>query len=131
MATDLTFLPLSEDQALVLEVLHDRATLDWASKQLTGRLRNLGLIERRAGSETEWALTELGRAVVEASMAHQLRLGRKPLGGGAIFGSGMRYGVSARCSCLDWAASSNEARNAGGEREMRRQHAAHLRAVLA
>jgi hypothetical protein len=130
MTTDLSFLPLGETQELVLEVLRDQSTVDWASKPVTGRLRNLGLIERPAGSETEWALTELGRTVIEALTSHRLRLGRKPLGRGALSGSGMRYGVRARCMCGEWETTTNEGAREGGAKLMRDAHARHLRAVL-
>lgn len=111
MNTTTDFPQLTENQTLVLTALHrgDKVS-DWASIQLVGRLRSLGLL---VGRGPEIALTEKGAAVALVVTEHALFLSRRPLGRGAVAGSGMRYGSNGKCSCRDWETFSNESGRVG------------------
>lgn len=52
-------------------------------------------------------------------MKHILTTSRFQLGRGALAGSGMTYGTSARCSCGDWKDRVNCAPSQGGSKTMK------------
>lgn len=124
---DTSFLPLSDDQDLLLGSVAQGRSGDWASKPLIGRMRNLGLLDTTGEKPV---LTADGKRIYEVTQAHRLETWRKQLGCGALKGSGMRYGVKARCSCGDWRNETNEG-GADGKRRMRAAHVRHLAKYLA
>lgn len=120
-------LPLSPDMRLTLDALTEREKVDWATRQMLGRMRNLGLI---TASARGYHLTSLGHAVRRVGSEHRLETGRKQLGRGMLAGSGMRYGITARCSCREWTGSRNES----GQKALRaivKSHATHMLTYLA
>lgn len=119
---------LSESARMALTEVAKGEPVWWAGKVVRGRLRNLGLIvEDTAGYD----VTELGATVATILAEHRLTTSRRPLGRGAVAGSGMRYGINGKCSCREWEGYSNEAATAGGDRDVRSYHARHLDEALA
>jgi len=120
--TPTDFPQLGQNQTLVLAGLRRGTNVtDWASPQLLGRLRTLGLI---TGTGTDLALTEAGAAVALVATEHVLVLSRRQLGRGALAGSGMRYGSNGACTCRDWKDFSNESGRTG-QRHVANAHHRH------
>lgn len=128
-------LPLSEAQGWVLNDLRLGNGLCGHSTLVLARLRKAGLIERDPDADPtrdgdRHRLTAAGAALATVAAEHRLTTSRRPLGYGAVRGSGMRYGVNGRCSC-GWKGYSNESASKGGTSAVRFEHARHLVEVLA
>lgn len=143
MTTTTNFLPLSDDQALVLRALRDGDDVTWASGNLLGRLRNLGLIVLGFTPEEITSelmvdpsahpgksLTPLGRKLADVLTEHHVETTRKPLGRATIAGSAMRYGMKARCRGCSWKWETNES-GADGKRRVRAAVATHTAEMVA
>lgn len=59
-------------------------------------------------------------------MQHTISVGRKQRGSGALAGSGMTYGTSGSCSCLNWTFSVNIAPSKGGRQQVEAAHEEHV-----
>lgn len=125
-ASLISALPLSPDACLILDTLTEQQVVSWASKQILGRLRNLGLIEEIG---TGYRTTSLGSRVRTVGEAHLLKTGRKRLGRATFAGSRVLYGVIASCSCGDWRDSFTEL-GRPAVRMMEESHAKHVLAQL-
>lgn len=112
------YLPLSQDMALLLQVIHrDNVIPNWASKPMLGRARNLGLLSQDANGFT---ITETGEAVAVITEQHDYNTGYNHPG---------RIGTKGRCRCGEWSWGTNEGGH-DGKRQVRNAFAAHLAGLI-
>lgn len=77
------------------------------------------------GDATELTCQSCISATAQVGQQHKVNSGRVQLGRAPIKGSGMQYGVAARCLC-GWKAKINKAPSKGGQRHIDQLIAAHL-----
>lgn len=111
------------------ESVFDTAGGRWVTVCPHGLLANhptLALAKDFADDPGVWCETCAAPAVTE----HKYTWSRRQLGRSPIRGGGTFYGVAAQCSC-GWKTQVNQSASSGGEREARRQHHEHVKAVAA